>query len=267
MKPKTYRSLFISDLHLGTADCKADYLLDLMQSLQTEYIYLVGDVFDLWAMPQRISWTRPQSALIQAVLDKAASGTRVIYIPGNHDAPIRRFCGSEISGVSIVSQAVHETADGRRMKVTHGDEFDHLMRFNRPLKQLGDSAYGLLLVLNRAYNRLCTGMGRSYWSLSSFVKSRLGQARSYVEQYEALVAEQARDEGYDGVICGHIHQPALKKIKGIDYCNDGDWVEHCTCLVEDENGTLELLHWSNAQRVLERQPMDDQEPSRLRRVA
>lgn len=267
MTAKSYRSLFISDVHLGTADCKAGYLLDLLQSTEVEYLYLVGDVFDLWAMPQRINWTRTQSAVIQAVLDKAANGTKVVYIPGNHDAPVRRFCGSEISGVSIVSQAVHETVDGRRMKVTHGDEFDHLMRFNRPLKKLGDTAYGFLLRLNRSYNRLCTGMGRSYWSLSSFVKSHLSQARSYIEQFEALVAEQARDEGYDGVICGHIHQPALKKINGVDYCNDGDWVEHCTCLAEDDQGNIELLHWSNAQHVLERLPMDRDEPVRLRRVA
>ncbi len=267
MAVQRYRSLFISDLHLGTADCKSAYLLDLLQSTQTEFIYLVGDVFDLWAIPQRINWTRTQSAVIQAVLDKAASGTRVIYIPGNHDAPVRRFSGSEISGISIMTQAVHETADGRRMKVTHGDEFDHLMRFNRPLKKLGDSAYSVLLGLNRAYNKLRTGMGRSYWSLSGFIKLHLGQAQSYIEQYEMLVAEQARDEGFDGVICGHIHQPALKKIKGIDYCNDGDWVEHCTCLAEDENGDLELLHWSNAQHVLERMPTGIGEPTRLRRVA
>ena len=251
MAEKNYRSLFVSDVHMGTADCKARYLLDLLTTTKAEYIYLVGDIFDLWAMPQKISWTKEQSAVIQTLLDMAADGVNVTYIPGNHDAPLRRFCGSRIQDIDIKLFAEHITADGRRMKVTHGDEFDDLIRFNGPLKKFGDNAYSFLLRLNRVCSTVRKTMGRSYWSLSGYVKSHLGQAQSYVNQYERLVAEKAREEGYDGVICGHIHQPGLKRIQGIDYCNDGDWVEHCTCLLEDEDGNIELVHWTEQQKLLE----------------
>jgi UDP-2,3-diacylglucosamine pyrophosphatase LpxH len=268
MTSKNYRSLFISDLHMGTADCKAEYLLDLIESTQAEHIYLVGDVFDLWAMPLRMSWNANQSAVIKALLDKASAGTDVVYIPGNHDAALRRFCGSEFHGVRIERFAEHVMADGRRMKVTHGDEFDGHMRFNEPLKKFGDSAYSVLLGFNRACNKLRTRIGRHYWSLSGFIKSRLGHAQKYVCQYEEIVARSAGEEGYDGVICGHIHQAAIRTIDGIEYFNDGDWVEHCTCLLEEQDGSMVLMHWSEKQVELGRMPVRTAENvTYLQRVA
>jgi len=244
-----YRSIFISDVHLGTRHCRANYLLDFLASTECEQLYLVGDIIDLWAMRRAIYWTAEHTAVVQAILDKARAGTRVIYIPGNHDEWLREFVGSCFHGVEIEPNATHTTADGRRFFVSHGDEFDALLRHEGLLHLVGDSAYGLLLAVNRWYNRLRRRLGRPYWSLSAYLKTRVGRAAEYMRRFERAAARETRRREADGYICGHIHKAGIERLDGVVYCNDGDWVEHCTGLVEDFDGSLHLLHWADHKRV------------------
>ncbi|MCG5496966.1 UDP-2,3-diacylglucosamine diphosphatase [Ectothiorhodospira haloalkaliphila] len=242
------RSIFLSDVHLGTRQSRADYLLDFLESTECESLYLVGDIFDLWSMKRSVYWSTDHSAVIQCILDKAQAGTRVIYIPGNHDEALRAFVGTVFQGVSVQRQAEHVTADGRRFLVSHGDEFDTLVKHNRLAKALGDGAYKVLLRINQAYNAWRMRMGHSYWSLSGHVKTRVGKAREYIRRFEAAAAGRAAERNYDGYICGHIHKAGIERIDGVLYCNDGDWVEHCTALLEDFQGNIRLMHWSNHSR-------------------
>lgn len=245
-----YRSIFVSDVHLGTRDCRADYLLDFLRSTRSDYLYLVGDIFDFWAMRRRVYWTPAQSAIIQEIFKKAEQGTQVIYIPGNHDSLCREFIGSEYNGVKIQGDAVHVGADGRRFYVSHGDELDGMVKHNRLLKYIGDQAYGWLLNLNRKYNLARQRFGHPYWSLSVYIKTRVKNAQRYINEFERAAAYQARHHhGCDGYIGGHIHKAGIEHIDGVVYCNDGDWVEHCTALAEDDNGTLQLLHWADLKQV------------------
>lgn len=243
MKTGEYRSIFISDVHLGASTCRADYLLEFLRASESDYLYLVGDIFDLWSMRRSVHWHAEHSAVIQTIVQKARNGTRVIYIPGNHDEAARDLVGSDIHGVEVLARADHVTMDGRRLLVSHGDEFDAMVTHNRLATLLGDHAYYVLLKLNGPVNRLRAWLGYPYWSLSAHIKNRVTPAREYIDRFEAAAAHRARLEDYDGYICGHIHQAALKRIDGVLYCNCGDWMEHCTALTEDTQGNLELLHW------------------------
>ena len=249
MQPLEYRSIFISDVHLGTRACMAEYLLSFLKSSESEYLYLVGDIFDLWEMRRSVYWNKTQNAIVQEIFRKAEQGTKVVYIPGNHDSLLRDFVGSEFRGIKIEQNAVHETADERKFFVSHGDEFDVLIRHNSVLRVLGDHAYKLLLRMNRINNRLRRHLDRPYWSLSTWLKTRVHNANQYIDKFETVAAEEARSNQYDGYICGHIHKSGIRKINGALYCNDGDWVEHCTAITEDENGWLQLLHWSDHARI------------------
>jgi UDP-2,3-diacylglucosamine pyrophosphatase LpxH len=242
--PCVYRSVFISDVHLGTRGCQADMLLDFLRHMTCERLYLVGDIVDGWKLKGGWFWPQTHNDVIQKLLRLARKGAVVTYIPGNHDDKVRDFCGAHFGGVTVARDAIHETADARRFLVTHGDEFDSLARrpFWRALT--GDLAYHGLLALNTMINRLRRRVGLSYWSLSTFVKSNISRARRYIEAYEAAAAEGARRRGFDGVICGHIHRAAMKEIGGVLYVNDGDWVESCTALVEHADGRLELIDWA-----------------------
>jgi UDP-2,3-diacylglucosamine pyrophosphatase LpxH len=244
-----YRSIFVSDVHLGTRDCRAEYLLDFLDSTQSEYLYLVGDIFDFWSMRRSVHWTAAHSAVVQKVLQKARGGTRVIYIPGNHDELCRDFAGTDFQGVQVRLSARHVTADGRRFHVSHGDEFDAVVRHNRWLHWIGDGAYTLLLRLNRGFNRLRRFLGRPYWSLSAYLKGRVNNAVKYVRRYEHAAAGAADHLQVDGYICGHIHKAGIRRINGVLYCNDGDWVEHCTALTEDFEGNLQIVHWADHKHV------------------
>ena len=249
MQPLEYRAIFISDIHLGTRDCRADYLLDFLRNTHAETLYLVGDVVDLWAMRRHVHWPPEHSAVLQAFLDKAKQGCRVVYIPGNHDETLREFVGVIFNGIEVRRDAVHVSGDGRRFFVSHGDEFDGIVRGNPLLHVVGDRFYGLLLWLNRQANGLRRRFGRPYWSLSSWIKSRVGGAKRYVRRFEQTAARAAAHERYDGYICGHIHKAGIERYGDTLYCNDGDWVEHCTALVEDHDGRLQLLHWADHKRV------------------
>jgi UDP-2,3-diacylglucosamine pyrophosphatase LpxH len=243
------RTAFVSDIHLGTRDCRAPYLLDFLQRLQCERLVLVGDVFDLWAMRRRVVWSPAQSAIIEHVFALAAKGIEVFYIPGNHDEALRALIGSEIRGVRIVRSLDHETADGRRFLVSHGDEFDDEVRHSHLQHRLGDIAYQFLLRISHYVDHARRYLQRPYWSLSAWAKTRVGRARDYIGRFESAAARAARDGGYDGYIGGHIHKAAIESRDGVLYCNTGDWVEHCTALIEDNGGYLHLVHWSDHVRL------------------
>lgn len=239
-----YRSIWISDVHLGTRGCQAALLLDFLRNTESDHLYLVGDIVDGWRLRRRAWWDASHHEVIQELLGKALSGTRVVYIPGNHDELLRGYLGTELGGVSILGEAIHETADGRRLLVVHGDEFDAVVCYAKWLAVLGDSAYTLTLFLNAWFNRCRRVFGKPYWSLSGYLKSQVKNAVQLVSSYETAVAAAARRRGVDGVVCGHIHTAAIRKFDGLDYYNDGDWVESCTALVENEMGDMKILYWA-----------------------
>jgi UDP-2,3-diacylglucosamine pyrophosphatase LpxH len=252
MRRLSFRSVFVSDVHLGLADCQAGYLLDFLRSMQCERLYLVGDIVDLENMARRPYWHASHGAVVAEVLALAARGTRVTYIPGNHDAALRQLAGQRIAGIEFALDAVHVGADGRRYRVSHGDEYDSATAVPAWLLRLGDALQGFVCAMNRRCNRLLRLCGLHYRPLSVGLKSRLRAAVRYIDAFAARVAARARADGYDGHICGHIHYAQLYERDGVLYLNDGDWVEHCTALVEHHDGALELLHWSERRRTLAR---------------
>ena len=239
-----YRAIFISDVHLGTRGCKAQYLLDFLKHNEADYVYLVGDIIDCWRLSKGWFWPQSHNDVVQKLLRKARKGTQVIYVPGNHDEPLRDYDDHAFGDVQVMNEAVHVTADGRRLLIIHGDAFDGIMRYAPWLARLGDSAYTLALALNQWFNRARHVMGYPYWSLSAYLKSRVKDAVKFIGDFEHTVAAEAKRRGFDGVVCGHIHQAALKEIDGITYANDGDWVESCTALVEHRDGRLEIIAWA-----------------------
>jgi UDP-2,3-diacylglucosamine pyrophosphatase LpxH len=241
---RRYRSVFISDVHLGTRGCKADFLLDFLRSVESENLYLVGDIVDGWRLRRSWYWPQAHNDVVQKLLRKARKGTRVFYVPGNHDEFARAYVENDFGHVRLVHDAVHQTADGRRLLVIHGDEFDGVVLYAKWLALLGDSAYTLALALNHWFNMIRRKMGLPYWSLSKYLKHKVKNAVTFIAKYEEAMADEARRRGCDGVICGHIHHAEIRQIDGILYCNDGDWVESCTALVEHFDGRLEILDWS-----------------------
>lgn len=253
MPPKAtlrVRTCFLSDIHLGFRGCRAEYLLDFLASVEFETLYLVGDIIDLWSLKRRLYWPRTHHEVLRVLLDRARSGTRIVYIPGNHDRPFRDFAGLVLGPVEIANESVHETADGRRFLVLHGDEFDGVIRASPLLESLGNRAYALVLRLNRYVNAIRRRLGYPYWSVANFLKHKVKDAVRYIANFERAVAFEARRRGVDGMICGHIHHAEITEIDGVVYCNDGDWVESCTALVEDFDGHLSLLRWTEQVQVL-----------------
>lgn len=239
------RSIFISDLHLGYKDCKADFLLDFLDQIHCESLYLVGDIVDLWALKRRFCWPHKHYQVLMKLYELAENGTRVIYVPGNHDDPMRRFNGDHFGSIEIHRECEHTTADGKNFLVMHGDAMDAYFNFNWLDKLVGDHAYDLLLFINRWSNRVRKWCGRPYFSLSKLIKKNIKGARKAIHTYESHSIREARQRGFDGVICGHIHSPAMKVEEGIHYCNTGDWIENCTALTEDYSGKMRLLHYSD----------------------
>ncbi|MCG6864160.1 MAG: UDP-2,3-diacylglucosamine diphosphatase [Thiogranum sp.] len=250
MRPLKFRSVWISDVHLGSRACKADFLLDFLLSVQTEHLYLVGDIIDMRAMRRGLYWPQIHNNVIRAILGKAKHDTRVVYVPGNHDEPIRDHVGEVFGNVDIQRTAVHETLGGKKLLVMHGDEFDGMLQCPRLMEWIGALSYDLLLHLNGVYNTWRRRFNKPYWSLSSFIKSKVGNANRHIGIFESVVADYARKRGMDGVVCGHIHKPCLARRDGFVYCNDGDWVEHCSALVERLDGTLSLIHWTDREYSL-----------------
>ncbi len=238
------RTIFISDIHLGTAGCQAHALLDFLRVTRCDTLYLVGDIVDGWQLRRRWFWPQAHNDVVQKVLRAARKGTRVIFIPGNHDEFARRYEGHEFGGIAVMNECVHITADGKKLWVTHGDLFDGVIQCAKWLAYLGDQAYEFTLRLNRTFNHLRGRLGLPYWSLSQYLKHKVKRAVSYVSDFETAVAHEAKRRGLDGVVCGHIHRAEMREIEGVLYCNDGDWVESLTALVEHADGRLELIDWS-----------------------
>jgi len=238
-----FRTIWISDLHLGTTGCQARHLLDFLRHTESEHLYLVGDIIDGWQLRRRWYWPQAHNDVVQKILRKARKGTRVIYIPGNHDEFGRHFLNLSFGGIEVCEEAMHVTADGRRLLVLHGDLFDAVVQQARWLAIVGDRLHTTVLHLNRWLNALRARLGFPYWSLAKYVKLRVKNAVSYIVDFEHAVAAEARLREADGVVCGHIHKAEIRDIDGILYCNDGDWVESLTALVEAADGSLRVLSW------------------------
>ncbi|MEP7103033.1 MAG: UDP-2,3-diacylglucosamine diphosphatase [Burkholderiales bacterium] len=238
------RTVWISDLHLGTPGCQAEALLAFLKHVECETLYLVGDIIDGWQLKRAWYWPQAHNDVVQKLLRKARKGTRVIFVPGNHDEFARKYVQHNFGGIEVVDEWIHETADGRKLWVIHGDLFDGVIQCAKWLAHLGDTMYEFTLKLNRHLNSLRARLGLPYWSLSKYLKLKVKRAVSYVSDFEVAVAREARKRGLQGVVCGHIHHAELREIDGVLYANDGDWVESLTALIEHADGRLEIFDWS-----------------------
>lgn len=241
---KGYRTVWISDLHLGTSGCKSELLLDFLKQIKTETIYLVGDIVDGWRLKKKWYWPQSHNDVVQKLLRKARKGIKVIFIPGNHDEAARKYIGVNFGDIKIMKYAIHKTIKGKKLWTIHGDQFDGIIKHAKWLAYLGDKGYVALIKINTLFNKFRKFFKLPYWSLSQFLKHKVKKAVSFVTAYEQIMAKEAKRRGYDGVVCGHIHKAELKIIDGIIYANDGDWVESLTALVENYDGTLEIIDWS-----------------------
>jgi len=238
------RTIWISDTHLGTAGCNAVLLLNFLKSVNPDTLYLVGDIIDGWRLKRGWYWPPLHTDIVRRVLKLASKGTRVVYIPGNHDEMLRDYTDLNFGGVEVLGEAIHITADGRKLLVLHGDQFDGVVLYARWLAFLGDQSYALLLQLNIGFNAVRRRFGLPYWSLSAHIKKKVKNAVAFISRFEEAVAHAARDRGVDGVVCGHIHSAEIRTFGDITYYNDGDWVESCTALVERRDGRIEILDWA-----------------------
>ena len=239
------RTLWISDIHLGFRDSKVDYLLDFLDHIHCDTLYLVGDIVDLWSLKRRFCWPAKHYQVMLKFYELAARGVRVVYVPGNHDVPMRRFDGELFGPIEIAEECEHTTPDGKRLLVMHGDTMDAHINHSWLKRMIGDHGYELLLFINRWSERIRKYIGRPYFSLAGLIKSNIKGAKAAIETYEREALAEAKRRGFDGVVCGHIHYPALREENGLRYANCGDWIENCTALVEDHQGTMRLLHYSD----------------------
>ncbi len=238
------RTLFLSDIHLGTRACQAGHLLEFLRDHPAEQTYLIGDIIDFWAMHRGICWPPSHNTVIQKLLRRARHGERIVFIPGNHDEVLRDYVGHSFGGIEVQDEAIHETADGRRLLLIHGDIFDQVTRHHRWVAVLGDVAYTQLVRLNLWLSWVRRKLGRSgYWSLAGYAKRKVKTALNFIFDFEDSAIRHARERGLDGVVCGHIHWAAIKDIDGLLYVNCGDWVDSCTAIVEHFDGRLELRSW------------------------
>jgi UDP-2,3-diacylglucosamine pyrophosphatase LpxH len=262
---KKVRSLFISDVHLGCRYSKAEELRSFLKGYEAEYLYLVGDIVDGWKLKKNFYWEDSYSFFLRKVLSMVKHGTKVYYAIGNHDEFLKHFAPHRFGNIALGDQFVHQTADGRRLLVIHGDYFDHLTKHFNWIYHLGDHAYSLALFVNRWMNAARRALGLSYWSFSAMLKGKVKKAVNYVNSFESFVARYTLQRGCTGVICGHIHWPAIKDIEGVQYYNCGDWIENCTALVELESGEIELVHWSDIAsdigEAVEPAPLEETSPT------
>lgn len=241
---RNVRSIFLSDIHLGTRACQADRLLDFLLEHHSDHIFLIGDVVDFWAMSRRIHWTREQNQVVQKLLQRARGGTRVVLIPGNHDEVLREYCETVFLEIEVVRELVHETANGQRYLLIHGDQFDQVTQHHKWVAILGDKAYDTLVSINTRLSWVRRKLGMSgYWSLAGYAKRKVKKALNFIFNFEDSATHYARERRLDGVICGHIHWATIRDINGLQYVNCGDWVDSCTAIIEHHDGTLEQVNW------------------------
>ncbi len=253
--PMMVRSVFISDIHLGFRGCSADLLLDFLHAVEMDYLFLVGDIIDVWSMQKTMFWPQSHNNVLRTILGKAKRGTKVIYVPGNHDEVFRDFDGAVFGNLEIHREYVHEAANGRRILVLHGDEFDSVVKCSPWLAKLGSNLYDLLLAANPYINAVRRKFDLPHWSLAAYLKHKAKTAVQYIGSFEEAVAQAARKRGVDTVVCGHIHHAEIRDINGVTYCNDGDWVESCSSLIEDMNGQLRLIDWPTLRERLVGEPL------------
>ncbi len=239
------RTIWLSDTHLGSKGCKAEFLIDFLKAHKPETLYLVGDIIDGWRMKKSIYWPQSHSNVIRRILTLAKRDTEVIYVTGNHDEFLRKYSNNQFGNINLVDKAVHTTKNGKKFLVTHGDQYDVIVRYHKWIAVLGDIAYNVLLVLNRWCNHVRLKLGYGYWSLSSYLKHRVKKAVNFISDYEQALADECKRSGLDGVVCGHIHHAEIREIDDVLYHNCGDWVESCTAIIEDKLGNIELIHWTD----------------------
>jgi len=245
------RTIFLSDIHLGTRGCQAEMLLGFLKHHEAEMIYLVGDIVDGWRLKSSWYWPQAHNDVVQKLLKRARKGCRVLYIPGNHDEFARDYCGDHFGGIEIQETAIHDCIDGNRLLIMHGDHFDLVVRHAPWLAYLGDNAYTLALGINTVLNKVRRRMGLAYWSLSSWAKYKVKKAVNHIGRFEELLSNEARRRETNGVVCGHIHHAAIHDENGVRYMNTGDWVESCTALVEHHDGRFEIIYWADQLRRME----------------
>lgn len=244
------RTMFLSDIHLGTKGCQAEMLLGFLKHYEADTIYLVGDIIDGWRLRSSWYWPQTHNNVVQKLLKRARKGTRVVYIPGNHDEFARDYVGDNFGGIEIMGTAIHEGLDGNRLLIIHGDHFDLVVRHAPWLAYIGDGAYTLALAINRYLNIVRRRMGLAYWSLSSWAKYKVKKAVNHIGRFEELLSNEARRLDVQGVVCGHIHHATMHNDFGVSYMNTGDWVESCTALVENHDGSYEIIRWADELRQL-----------------
>lgn len=244
------RTAWISDVHLGIRACKAEYLLDFLEHLDCDRLYLIGDIIDFWNLKSGWYWPASHTRVLQKIMEMAARGIDVVYVPGNHDELFRDYAGAVFAGVRVEAQSIHKTADGRRFLVIHGDEFDSVVKYSKWLAMLGSTAYDFLLQANRWVNFFRRRLGFPYWSLAAYLKQKVKNAVNFISNFEHALAHEARRRQVDGVVCGHIHKAEITLVNGVLYCNDGDWVESCTAMVERHDGSLAIVHWTDSMEWL-----------------
>lgn len=259
---QSYRTIFISDIHLGTRGSQAEMLLAFLREHEAEKIYLVGDIFDGWRLRKGWYWPQSHNDVVQRLLRKSHKGSEIIYIPGNHDEVMRQFLGTHFGGIEVMDKAVHESADGSKFLVIHGDQFDMVVMNAKWLAHVGDWAYNAALGINYWFNRLRRLWGGQYWSLSKWAKLKVKKAVNFIGDFEKVLANEANNIGVDGVICGHIHHATMKDCNGIRYINTGDWVESCTAIAEDQHGNFHLIDWSEITRARAKRSRSRVKPSK-----
>ena len=264
MQRNQFRSVFISDAHLGSRGCKAEVLAAFLKSIDTRTLYLVGDIVDFWRLESRSYWPAAHNEVVRHILKLVKRGTRVVFVPGNHDEAVRSYVGMNFGGIEIQMQDVHRCLDGRRLLITHGDQYDLVVRHSRLLSKIGSSAYEVLLRLNNSYNYYRRWRGKPYWSLAQYMKSRVKKACTFISNFEDTLIREAKQKQLDGVVCGHIHHPAHVDEDGFTYLNCGDWIEHCTAVVESETGHLSLLQATDLAPKIMQESLDEKPLSKGR---
>ena len=241
-----HRSIWISDVHLGTSSSKADLLCDFLKYNSCDTLYLVGDIIDGWSMKRRAHWPQAHVNVIRRILTRSKRGTKIVYVTGNHDEFLRRYSGMSFGNIHLVDECIHQSPNGKQYWVVHGDAFDAVVFNKKWLVVIGDAAYDFMFKINLWFNRARSALGMGQWSLSSYLKNKVRNAFSIISNYETALVHECKKRDLDGVICGHIHHAELKSINGIQYANCGDWVESCSALVEDNQGAFEIIKWLNS---------------------
>lgn len=257
-------TVWLSDIHLGSKDCKAAYLLDFLEHHTIDKLYLVGDIIDMWAMQKQFRWPELHNQVLHKIWSMSQDGTEVMYLPGNHDQPLQKYSGMSFGHVQVHRQWIHTTAAGKKLLVLHGDQFDQEVCFGPMHAWIGDKAYDLQLFVNRCYNQCRTWRGLPYWSLAGHIKKHINGANLAIARYKQACCLRAKKYNLDGVVCGHIHHPEISEFEGIYYYNDGDWIENCSALVEDQAGRLQLIYWTHIKHHAELFTLN-QQPSTTKR--